>query len=84
MEVVRANIVSDVEVELRVGNLSESEASESEAAESEAAESDDDLTCGICSSNDGEVTHYNLVDGRVVCAPCNVADDTLAAVDSFF
>jgi len=86
MEVVRANVVSDVEVRLGPEDLpvvlSEEEAEEEEEEEMSESESDEDLSCVICGSTDGDVNHYNLVDGRIVCEVCHDADDTLPGVRS--
>jgi len=93
MEVVRANVVSDVEVRLEPedlpavlseGSEEEEEEEEEEQEMSESESEEVDLSCVICGSTDGDVYHYNLVDGRIVCEVCHDADDTLPGVRSVF
>ena len=97
MEVVRANVISDIEVQLgpdvvrevlaAEGSESEEGSESQEGSDSEEAsesESADVLACSICNSDDGNVNRYTLVDGCIVCAPCHDADDSLPAVESSF
>jgi len=80
MEVVRANVVSDVAVQLEPGEVREVLAAEGSESESESDARS--LACAICNSIDALVVYYTLVDGRIMCAPCRDADDTLPAVAS--
>jgi len=97
LEVVGANVVSEVFVAIREPNESLASSENDSGIESESdsgielesdsgIDSDDDLdlACSICNSNDGNVNRYTLVDGRIACATCRLADDTLPEADGMF
>jgi hypothetical protein len=90
LEVVRANVMSDVEIRgmapVLVSEAAEPDVDSSDVDssdfDSEAADPDEDVPCATCNTTEGGMVYHTMVDDRTLCHTCYLAlGDTETEVD---